>query len=187
MNHKGTIRIETDNLILRKFKLSDADAMYRNWASDEDVTKFLTWKPIDNIEVSENVIKGWIEEYDNENFYQWAIVVKENKDEPIGCISIVRQDEAIGMVHVGYCIGKKWWNKGITSEALEALIKFFITELKANRIESRHDPINENSGKVMLKCGMKYEGTMRKADINNQGICDYSMYAILAEDYIKNN
>lgn len=187
MNHKGTIRIETDNLILRKFKLSDADAMYRNWASDEDVTKFLTWKPIDNVEVSENVIKGWIEEYDNENFYQWAIVVKKNKDEPIGCISIVRQDEAIGMVHVGYCIGKKWWNKGITSEALEALIKFFITELKANRIESRHDPINENSGKVMLKCGMKYEGTMRKADINNQGICDYSMYAILAEDYIKNN
>ncbi len=187
MNHKGTIRIETENLILRKFKLSDADAMYRNWASDEEVTKFLTWGPIDDIAIAESVINEWIEGYDNENFYQWAIVVKENKDEPIGCISIVRQDEAIGMVHVGYCIGKKWWNQGITSEALEALIKFFITEVKANRIESRHDPINENSGKVMLKCGMKYEGTMRKADINNQGICDYSMYAILSEDYIENN
>lgn len=37
----------------------------------------------------------------------------------------------------------------------------------------------------MKKCKMKYEGTMRKADINNQGICDYSMYALLAEDYIK--
>lgn len=52
-----------------------------------------------------------------------------------------------------------------------------------NRVESRHDPHNPNSGRVMKKCGMKYEGTMRQADINNQGICDFSEYGILAEDY----
>ncbi|MBC6003690.1 GNAT family N-acetyltransferase [Paeniclostridium sp. NSJ-45] len=184
MKHKGTKRIETENLILRKFELSDAKAMYENWASDSEVTKFLTWKPIDSIEVSKHVIKSWIDEYENENFYQWAITLKSYGDDPIGCISIVRQDEEIGMVQVGYCIGKKWWNQGITSEALKALIKYFITEVKANRIEARHDPLNLNSGKVMKKCKMKYEGTMRKADINNQGICDYSMYALLAEDYI---
>ncbi|MEG2740330.1 GNAT family N-acetyltransferase [Clostridium sp.] len=184
MNHKGTNIIETENLILRKFELADSEAMYRNWASDPEVTKFLSWKPIDSVYVSESVIKGWIDEYENEKFYQWAIVLKSNRDEPIGCISIVRQDEEIGMVQVGYCIGRKWWNKGITSEALNALIKYFINEVKANRIEARHDPLNASSGKVMIKCKMKYEGTMRKADKNNQGICDYSMYAILAEDYI---
>lgn len=183
MNHKGTKRIDTGNLILRKFESSDAEAMYKNWANDSEVTKFLTWKPIDSIEVSKNILKGWIDEYKNKNFYQWAIVLKSNGDKPIGCISIVRQDDEIEMVHVGYCIGKKWWNQGITSEALNALVKFFITEVKANRIESRHDPLNPSSGKVMIKCGMKYEGTMRKADINNQGICDCSMYALLAEDY----
>lgn len=80
---------------------------------------------------------------------------------------------------------RKWWNQGVTSEALSALIKFFINEVKANRIESRHDPLNPNSGKVMIKCKMKYEGTMRQADINNQGICDYSMYALLSKDYIR--
>lgn len=89
------------------------------------------------------------------------------------------------MVHVGYCIGKKWWNRGVTSEALNALIKYFVDEVGANRIESRHDPLNQNSGKVMMKCGLKYEGTMRKADINNQGICDYSMYALLGEEYLR--
>ena len=36
---------------------------------------------------------------------------------------------------------------------------------------------------ILKKCGMKYEGTMRQADINNQGICDFSEYGILAEDY----
>lgn len=185
MNHKGTKRIETKNLILRKFELSDAEAMYKNWANDSEVTKFLTWKPHGNIEVSRDILKSWIDEYENSNFYQWAIVLKSNGDEPIGCISIVRQDEEIGMVHVGYCIGKKWWNRGVTSEALNALIKYFVDEVGANRIESRHDPLNQNSGKVMMKCGLKYEGTMRKADINNQGICDYSMYALLAEEYLR--
>ena len=52
-----------------------------------------------------------------------------------------------------------------------------------NRIESRHDPNNPNSGKVMEKCGMKYEGLMRKADINNQGIVDYIEHGILTEEY----
>jgi ribosomal-protein-alanine N-acetyltransferase len=87
------------------------------------------------------------------------------------------------MVHIGYCIGKKYWNQGITSEALNRIIKFFFEEVGVNRIESRHDPNNPNSGKVMKKCGMKYEGTIRQADINNQGICDYSEYGILAEEY----
>lgn len=185
MNHKGTLRIDTENLILRKFKLSDAEAMYKNWASDSEVTKFLTWNPIDSVEVSKSIIEGWVDEYKNNNIYQWAIVPKNNGDEPIGAISVVRQDEEVSMVQVGYCIGRQWWNKGITSEALSALIKFFINEVNVNRIEARFDPRNLNSGKVMMKCGMKYEGTMRKADKNNQGICDSVMYSLLAEEYIR--
>ena len=45
------------------------------------------------------------------------------------------------------------------------------------------DPHNPNSGRVMTKCGLKYEGTMRQSDVNNQGICDAAYYAILAEEY----
>lgn len=183
MKHRGTRTLFTKRLILRKFKLNDGEAMFKNWAKDSEVTKFLVWKPHDSVEVSKNIIKSWIDEYKKDNFYQWAIVLKDNGDKPIGCISIVRQDEEIGIVHVGYCIGRKWWNQGITSEALGGVIKYFVKEVGVNRIESRHDPRNPNSGKVMMKCGMKYEGTMRKADINNQGICDFSMYSILAEEY----
>jgi ribosomal-protein-alanine N-acetyltransferase len=65
------------------------------------------------------------------------------------------------MAHIGYCIGRKWWHSGITSEALESVIQFLIEEVGLNRIESRHDPRNPNSGAVMKKCGMKYEGTLR--------------------------
>lgn len=185
MKHLGTKYIETNRLILRQFKEADAQAMYRNWASDTEVTKFLTWPAHKSVEVSESVLKDWIEGYSNDDFYQWAIVPKENGDDPIGSISVVHGDDKIKMAHIGYCIGRKWWHQGITSEALAAIIHFLIMEVGVNRVESRHDPHNPNSGYVMKKCGMKYEGTMREADWNNQGICDFSEYAILAKEYKK--
>lgn len=185
MKNLGTKTIETERLILRRFKTEDAEAMYKNWASDEEVTRFLTWPPHSSIELTKDILQDWINDYKNEDSYNWGITIKENGDEPIGSIGAVDINERVNMVHIGYCISKKWWNKGITSEALKALIKYFFEEVGVNRVESRHDPNNPNSGKVMMKCGMKYEGTMRQADINNQGICDYSMYGILAKEFFK--
>ncbi|MDY4543698.1 MAG: hypothetical protein SPE00_00015 [Bacilli bacterium] len=42
MNHKGTTKLETNRLILRRFVIEDAKAMYENWSSEDEVTKFLT-------------------------------------------------------------------------------------------------------------------------------------------------
>ena len=92
-------------------------------------------------------------------------------------------NEDISMVHIGYCIGRIWWHQGITYEAMKAVMTFFFEEVGVNRIESRHDPRNPNSGKVMVKCGMKYEGIMRCSDRNNQGICDACYYAMLKSEF----
>jgi Acetyltransferases, including N-acetylases of ribosomal proteins len=183
MTHKGTVQLETERLILRRFTLDDAEAMFKNWASDDEVSKYLTWQTHADISVSKAVIGLWLELYQNPNHYSWTIVLKEI-GEPIGSIAAVEQREETDMVHIGYCIGKKWWNKGYTSEALKELIRFFFEEVSVNRIESRHDPRNPNSGKVMLKCGLEYEGTLRQADTNNEGgMCDAAYYAILKQDY----
>jgi ribosomal-protein-alanine N-acetyltransferase len=147
-------------------------------------TKYLTWPTHRNLETSKKVAESWVAEYEDLRFYQWAIVPKD-LNEPIGSISAVKIDDDLELIHIGYCIGHKWWHQGYTSEALSGLVKFFFEEVGANRIESRHDPRNSNSGKVMLKNGLRYEGTMRQADRNKQGICDYSMYGLLAEDYFR--
>lgn len=106
MQHYGTHRLETDRLILRKFVNEDVTAMYKNWASDEEVIKFLMWPPHLRVEISESVISDWVKLYSNDTFYQWAIVVKDNGNEPIGTISVVNMNEEIAMVHIGYCIGR---------------------------------------------------------------------------------
>lgn len=182
MKHCGTKRLETERLILRKFVIEDAKAMFENWASDLEVTKYLTWPAHDSVDASRMVLKDWIAEYPNENFYQWAIVPKESESCAIGSIAAVNLNDDVSLVHIGYCIGRSWWHRGITSEALKVVMDFFFDEVEVNRIESRHDPRNPHSGMVMQKCGMKYEGTMRSSDRNNQGICDACWYALLKSD-----
>ena len=184
MEHLGTKKLETERLILRQFTINDAEKIFNNWASDDDVTKYLTWPSHKNVNETIIIIEKWMNEYEKKDFYQWAIILKEI-NEPIGSIGVVKKNDDIEMVHIGYCIGKKWWNKGITSEALMALIKYFFEEVGVNRIESRHDPNNPNSGKVMEKCGMKYEGLLKQADRNNQGIVDTVYYGIIKEEYFK--
>ena len=182
MKHCGTRRLETERLVLRRFVIGDAEAMFRNWASDPQVTKYLTWPAHANVDVTRAILKDWTAAYANQNDYQWAIVLKENGECPIGSIGAVALNDDVSIVQIGYCLGRSWWHRGIMSEALKAVIDFFFDEVGAYRIEARHDPRNPNSGRVMQKCGMKYEGTLRCSDRNNQGICDASWYAILKSE-----
>ena len=182
LTHKGTKELTTERLILRKFIPGDESAMYRNWASDSEVTRFLTWPTHTSEDVSRTILENWLKEYDRDDYYQWAIVFE---GEPIGSISVVSHNDRVEKAEIGYCMGKNWWHRGIMSEALAAVIAFLFDEVGYQRIESRHDPRNPHSGGVMRKCGMTFEGTHRRADRNNQGICDASHYAILREEYKK--
>lgn len=182
MEHKGTKTIETKRLLLRQFHKNDAEAMFRNWESDSKVTEFLRWKTATDISEAEQVLYEWVHGYDHSDFYQWAIVLKEI-GEPIGSISVVEKNDDLDIVHIGYCIGSKWWNQGITSEAFKAIIPFFFEEVGVNRIEAQHDPNNANSGKVMQKCGLRYEGILRQADWNNKGVVDACMYSLLKSEW----
>lgn len=182
MKHLGTVRIETERLILRRFTEGDIESSFNNWTSDERITEFLRWPTHESIETTRKVLTDWIESYEKDNFYQWAIELK-SLGEVVGVIGVVEKNEHLGIVHFGYCIGSRWWKQGITSEALAAIIPFFFKEVGVNRIESQHDPNNPNSGKVMVKCGLKYEGTLRQADISNKGIVDAAMYSLLRSEY----
>ena len=179
MNHLGTKRLETSRLLLRPFAVEDAEAMFRNWASDEEVTRFLSWPTHRSIADSEGILGEWAGRYRENSFYNWAIVLKE-LGEPIGSIGVMKQNDDVGLVHIGYCIGKRWWHQGLTSEAMKRVMDFFFDEAGVRRVESQHDPRNPHSGGVMKKCGMTYEGTLRQCFRNNQGICDASYYALLA-------
>ena len=182
MNHQGTKRLETERLILRRGVKEDAGAMFRNWASDPEVTKYLTWPTHTSEEVSTAVLTDWVERCEKPDCYLWVIELKE-LGEIIGSISVVNtKDEKVQSAEIGYCIGRRWWHQGVMSEALKRVMDYLFDEVGVQRIEARHDPRNPHSGAVMRKCGMKYEGTHRRADWNNQGVCDVAYYALLQDE-----
>lgn len=185
INHKGTISLETERLRLRKFTEEDAEDMYNNWASDTEVTKYLTWPAHSSIEVSKKVIDMWIDNYKDMEYYQWAIELKEIR-QVIGTISLMNIDNNIENCEVGYCIGRKFWNKGITTEAFFSIINFAFNQVGFERITARHHVDNSASGRVMEKCGLKYEGLLRKISRNSSGeLVDCKYYSILKDEYLK--
>ena len=184
MNHLGTKRIETDRLILRPFVREDAEAMYRNWASDPEVTKFLSWPAYRSVDTAHEILGIWTKQYADKTFYQWAIELKEIS-QPIGSISVVNHEERVDMAEIGFCIGKHWWGQGIMTEALMAVMEYLFDEVGVQRIEAGHDPNNPASGAVQRKCGLKYEGTLRRRIRSNQGITDVAWYAALKEEWKK--
>lgn len=181
MTHKGTTRLTTDRLILRRFTIEDAQDMYENWASDPEVTRFLTWPAHTSVEVSKAVLSDWIARYEQPDFYNWAIELKET-GRVIGNISVVRVIDKIDGATIGYCMSRALWGNGIMPEALGEVIAFLFDEVEANRIDACHDVNNPKSGRVMVKAGMKFEGIFRQGGLNNVGICDEAWYSVLRDE-----
>lgn len=183
LDHKGTVTLETNRLILRRFELGDAAAMFRNWANNAEVTKYLTWEPHGKVEVSRDVLKSWVESYDKPDYYHWAIVYG---GEAIGGISVVGMNERYEKCEIGYCIGRAHWGKGIMPEAFTAVINYLFGTVGFHRIEAKHDVENPNSGKVMTKCGLKNEGLERESIKFQCGEWhDTKTYAILRGEWVK--
>jgi ribosomal-protein-alanine N-acetyltransferase len=77
MINNGTVQLETDRLILRKFVMGDVEQSYLNWASDYEASKYFAFYPHKEKSDTENIIKQWINAYQGEEInYIWAIVKK---------------------------------------------------------------------------------------------------------------
>lgn len=166
--------IETQRLIIRPLIIEDAEAMYCNWASDNRVTKYLTWNNHENIEDTKEIIRTWIADYIHSPNITFGIVYKENK-ELIGTISYFRVDMSFKEAEIGYCIAYDYWNKGIMTEGLKEFIRFGFEKLGFLKIRACHDVKNPASGKVMIKAGMKYISSSVRVISKNIQLINYAL------------
>ncbi len=182
MHHKGTNSIETIRLILRKFTEYDDKDMFTTWASDPEVCKYLSWGPHKDITVTRKRIADWIKNYNLENTYIWAIHLK-SMNKPIGSISVEISNDAQGSCEIGYCLGKEYWNRGIMTEALIAVMHYLFYEIGYQYIRAKHDVENIASGRVMQKAGMRFEKIQHQIGIRRDGtLFDCAVYVKAAAD-----
>lgn len=176
-------QLENKRLLLRKFDINDASMMFDNWTSDQQVTNYLSWEAHLDIEETYTLLNEWIMSY-NDGDYIWAIVNKDN-NEVIGSIGIIIKDENNSTYEVGYCLSRKYWNKHITSDALRLVIDYLFNEININKIRSRYDVRNINSGKVLKTVGMFYIKTINEYEYIGDELIDVNIHEITRKDYLK--
>ena len=149
----GVIKLETERLILREITENDAEEMYKNWTSDDEVSKYVRWSTHKNVEETKEYIKAEEERCKKIDCYNWGIVLKETK-ELIGAIGAFPSEDS--RYEIGYNIGKKYWRNGYTTEALKKVIKYLINSEEIYRFRCAHAVLNPASGSVMKKAGFIY-------------------------------
>lgn len=168
MNNNGSVQLETDRLILRKFVIEDVEQSYLNWASDYEASKYFAFYPHKEKNDTERVIKQWLNAYQSEeNEYLWAIVEKSS-NEVIGNINADAFYKVLNICEVAYMLGSKWWNKGYATEALKAVIHYLFISEDFYLIEAKYNSTNASSGKLLQKIGMKQDGILRDRRIDKE-------------------
>lgn len=182
MEHKGSRVLCTKRLVLRPFCVGDAEQMFANWANDPEVTKYLTWTPHGSIEVTRRLLALREEESKCPDVYHWAITMD---GETIGDIELGKVGWSETAV-LGYCLTKRFWGKGIMTEALGEVVRFAFEEVGLRRIDGAHAKANIGSSRVMEKCGLLYEGTRRDGFrlLSTGEWTDIVVRGILKEDYL---
>ena len=189
MNHIGTLTIETERLILRKYEISDADDMFRNWVTDPKACRFWGWEPHTNICETKALLRGWIDAYSKPDTYHWVIVLKDiwevNSSQAIGYIYLTEIDDINKSVSIHYLLSRAFWNQGLMTEACKAVMGFAFSELHVKRIHTSHHIDNPASGRVQQKCGMRYVKTAYKHVPDCERISgDYCYYEIAVDNWL---
>lgn len=172
--------LETDRLILRPLRMRDAEDLF-SYASDPAVSRHVLWNTHESLGDSRQFLRAAIRQYRKGQPGSFGIVLKSS-GRLIGTIGFMWVNVDNKSAEVGYSLSRNYWNQGLMTEALRAVIAFGFDELRLNRIEAQHETDNPASGRVMVHAGMQKEGVLRQRLINKGRFVDVALYAILRSD-----
>ena len=149
--------LETDRLILRELKLSDAEAFFA-MDSNPNVHKYLWNKPVLKIEETIEIIEIVTKQYIDNGIARFAMISKESK-EFMGWAGLKYNTEIVNnkvnFYDIGYRLDEKFWGKGYASEASFAWLKYGFEEMNIKNMEAAAHTNNAASNKILQKIGMQ--------------------------------
>jgi putative acetyltransferase len=173
-------RIETERLILRRWEIGDLEDFYR-YAKDPEVGPRAGWKPHASMEESLEKLTEFIagEEV-------LAIVLKES-GRAVGSVGLHPDKKRAGgdLREIGYVLAQEYWGRGLMPEAVSAVMGWAFREGGLAMLTVYHFPENLASGRVIEKCGFRYEGTLRRAwKIWDGSVRDERCFSLTKEEYL---
>ncbi len=170
------LSIRTKRLKLRKPRLSDAPVIFKSYACDPRVTKYVTFKPHKSLKETKAFVRRSISEYKLSR-YTYAVESRQT-GELMGNFA-VRIDRF--KAEIGYVLAAKYWGKGYATEAAGAVIAQLFKNRGIFRVSAVCDTANRASARVLTKAGMRFEGKLKRWIIHpnrSKHPCDCFCYSI---------
>jgi RimJ/RimL family protein N-acetyltransferase len=146
---------ETPRLHLRASRPEDAEAIFAEYAQDPDVTKYVVWKPHQNVAETRKFLLYCDEERFAGRIHSYVILKKEGQ-RLIGMLSLGSDGG------LGYVMARAHWGRGYTTEAVKVVVDWALRQDEIRRIFATCDVDNPASARVMEKAGLKFEALLPK-------------------------
>jgi ribosomal-protein-alanine N-acetyltransferase len=154
--------IKTERLRLRKAKLADAEAIFRQYAQDPEVTRYVSWRAHRNLDETREYMQMCLLAWDVGKAFHWVIESAEDKQVMGMIIARVNAEKW----ELGYVLARAYWRQGYMTEALKALIAWALKQKELHRVWAVCDIDNIASARVMEKIGMQREGILKRWSVH---------------------
>lgn len=154
--------LKTDRLRLRKVKLSDAEAIFRQYAQDPEVTKYVSWRTHRDLEETREYVRMCLLAWDVGKAFHWVIERLEDKQ----VIGMIIARAAGEKWELGYVLARPFWGQGYMTEAVKGVIAWALRQKDIYRVWAVSDVDNVASARVMEKAGMQREGVLRRWSVH---------------------
>ncbi len=145
--------LNTERLRLRPLTPDDAPAAFA-WSGDARVTRFLGFSPYESVDG----VRQWLESVQHPRPDEPMVFGIERRSDALLIGSIeARRAAAPDTWTFGYCLRFDCWNRGYATEAARALLRHVREAYGARRFEAQHAVENPASGRVIEKCGLRFD------------------------------
>ncbi len=150
----------TARLVARPPTPEDAEAVFASYASDPEVTRYLSWRAYERVAPLAAFFRECAAHWEKgAGPFAWLLCLK-GTDTPIGSIGVTL--EPGGKAMFGYVLAKKFWHRGLAAEALTWLVDWSLAQPAIYRAWAFCDADNRASVRVMEKAGLGREGVLRR-------------------------
>ncbi len=178
--------LETDRLLLRAFSYEDAEAVFEIFSLDE-VTRFHNLETMAGVSEAERLVAARIALYEHSMGVRWAITFTKAPDKAIGSCGLFSLNRAFRSAEVGYDLHPDYWNNGLVTEALSAILDYGYSHhffFALNRVEAVTDPAHDVSIHVLRKLGFTEEGIRREYGYWKGHFHDLRAFSLLRRDWV---
>jgi [ribosomal protein S5]-alanine N-acetyltransferase len=146
-------------------------------ANDEEVSKYVPFLPYP---FTKKIAKKYFSGI-KENNGEFGVFLKST-NEVIGIFTLYKINKLFRSAELGYWLGKDYWGKGYSDDALNVLLKYVFEELNSHRVMAKVSSLNIRSINFLSRNGFRKEGTLREAEIYDGQYVDLEIFGLLKEE-----